>query len=138
MSMSGDETNSLHATEITPEHRTEWKTILEHAKIHKADQARIAQLAFATNIINRIGKLPQENLTTSHFRRFEVLKSEADDILSKANHLNKTFITALLDQNSDIVDNPVYISDQENFYEALATLEEELDKYLLLLAAVEG
>ena len=118
-------TLSGKSTGITPEHRTEWKAILKHTKIHKADQTHIAQLAFETNIKNRIGKLSQENLTTSHLRRFQLLKSEADDILSKANHLNKTFISALLDQNSDIVKNPVYISDQENFYEALATLKEK-------------
>ena len=135
--MSGDKNNSFEE-EITTEHRTEWKVILKHSKIHKADQTRIAQLAFATNIKNRIGKLPQENLTTSHLRRIQLIKSEADKILSKANHLNKTFISALLDQNSEIVKNPVYLSDQENFYEALSTLEEELDKYLMLLKDVEG
>ena len=119
-------TPSGKSPSITSEHRTEWKTILKQTKIHKADQTRVAQLAFATNIKNRIGKLPVENLTTSHLRRFQLLKSEADEILSKANHLNKAFISALLDQNSEIVKNPVYISDQENFYGALSTLKKEL------------
>ena len=61
MSTSGEETSSQSPLEITEEQRTEWKNILEHAKINKAHQARIAQLAFATNIKNRIGKLPQDN-----------------------------------------------------------------------------
>ena len=44
--------------EITEEHRTEWTKINKHAKIDKAHQARLAQLAFATNAKNRIEKLP--------------------------------------------------------------------------------
>ena len=131
-------TPSGKSSEITSEHRTEWKAILKHTKIHKVDQTRIAQLAFATNIKSRIQKLPRESLTTPHKRRFQMIKSEADEILSKANHLNKAFISALLDQNSEIVKNPVYLSDQENFYEALSTLEEELDNYSMLLKDVEG
>ena len=57
-------------SEITAEHRTDWQTILKVTKIHKADQSRISQLAFATNIKIRIQKLPQENLTAPHVRSF--------------------------------------------------------------------
>ena len=121
-------TENPSPSEITEEHRTEWTKINKHAKIDKAHQARLAQLAFTTNIKKHIEKLPQENLTASHFRRFQLIKSESDDILSKANHLNKTYITALLDQDPHIIDNPIYTSDQGNFYEALATLEEEVNK----------
>ena len=123
--------------EITSEHRTEWKAILKHTKIHKVDQTRIAQLAFATNIKSRIQKLPRESLTTPHKRRFQVIKSEADEILSKANHLNKAFISTLLDQNSEILMNAVYLNDQERYYDALSSLEQELDNYSELLKAVE-
>ena len=59
MSTSADETSSQSPLEITEEHRTEWKSILEHAKIHKAHQARISQLAYITVLINCLGKLPK-------------------------------------------------------------------------------
>ena len=121
MPNSSDETGGA-PVEITSEQMTEWNAIIKVNKIHKADQVRVSQLAFATNVKTRIQKLPQENLTASHLRRFHLIKSEADEILSKANHLNKAFISILLDQNPEVLKNPVYLNDQEKFYEALSTL----------------
>ena len=44
------ETSSQSPSEITQEHRTEWTKINKHAKIDKAHEACLAQLAFSTNI----------------------------------------------------------------------------------------
>merc|ERR1712030_144530 len=101
------------------------------------DQVRVSQLAFATNVKTRIQKLPQENLTVHHVRRFQQIKKEADEILGKANHLNKAFVAMLLEQKPEILKNPAYLNDQERYYEALSTLEEELDNYAETLTSVE-
>merc|ERR1712030_209597 len=94
--------------EVTSEQITEWKTILKPSKIHKADQARIAQLSIITVLSERLGKLRRADLTITEDRKFLLIKQEADEALSKAKHLNNSFISALTDQDPDNIKHPVF------------------------------
>ena len=96
-------------SEITPELRTEWKTILKTTKVNKAHQARLSQLAIITVLVKRLGKLPKTDIQIAHSRRFNVIKTEADAAFERANHLNKAFIATITEHDEDILNNPVFL-----------------------------
>ena len=131
-------TPSGKSTEITPEHRTEWKAILKHTKINKAHQARIAQLACLTVLIDRIERLPKKDIKINHSRKFHSIETEADEALGKAKLLNKTFIAAITEQDIYTVRNPVFKADQVIFQDVLDSLFDKLMDYNDLLDNVEG
>ena len=126
------------STGITPEQRTEWENIFGHIKMNKAHQARIAQLACITVLIDRIEILPKKDIKINHSRKFHTIETEADEALGKAKLLNKTFIAAITEQDVDTVRNPVFKADQVIFQDVLDSLFDKLMDYNDLLDNVEG
>ena len=125
-------------SEITSEQMTEWKTILKATKIHKADQARISQLAIITVLSERLGNLPRADLKITEDRKFQLIKQEADEVLSKAKQLNKTFISALTEQDPNNIKNPVFKADQNTYQDVLDSLYINLMEYDDLLDKTDG
>ena len=130
-------TPSGKSTEITSEHRTEWKAILKHTKINKAHQARVVQLACITVLIDRIERLPKKEIKINHSRTFHFIETEADEALGKAKLLNKSFISAITEQDTENPNNSVFKADQVNFQDVLDSLFDLLMDYNDLLDKVE-
>ena len=125
-------------TEVTSEQMSEWKSILKPSKIHKADQARISQLSIITVLSERLGKLRRIDLTITEDRKFLLIKEEADEALSKAKHLNNSFISALTDQDPNNIKHPVFKADQDTYQDVLDSMYISLMEYDDLLNNTEG
>ena len=72
--------------EFTSQQITEWKAILKPGKIQKAEQARVSQLSLVTVLSEQLENLPKEHLTVTEDRKFQLIKQEADEVLTKAKH----------------------------------------------------
>ena len=124
MPSSGDEGESGARSggapvEFTSQQITEWKAILKPNKIHKADQARVVQLACISVLIKRIERLPRTDITKKESRKFLTIEKEAEEALGKAKLLNKSFISAITEQDTENPNNPVFEADQVNFQDVL-------------------
>ena len=123
--------------EFTSQQLTEWKAILKSAKIHKVDQARGSQLSIIAVLSGRLGKLKRIDLTITEDRKFLLIKEEADEALTKAKHLNNSFISALTDQDPNNIKNPIFKADQKTYQDVLDSLYIDLMEYNDLLNKTE-
>ena len=142
MSDTGDESGTKSAgtspgesTVITEEHRRIWTDLNKHGKSKKAGQLRLSDLASAMNLEAEIKELPQENLKTAHSRRFQIINDAVDELLVKAAKNNSAYVSTLIEQDSSILNNPLYIHDQKCFRHALGTLKDEVCSYINILTS---